>query len=979
MFTQHYTTELEESQVTICVIDAVGYFFPFLEEYFREKNVAVTNISIQEFTTTQAQEKLQEAYKILVCLSPTQDISVIRPVLQQLSGLQHKLKIVLPVHSGCQLGVIGEIPYLAQYQESQKIYITECNDLLPQTPFIFGQDVIFSPGKNGFFDLCCQQIQSGLVFAPTTAITPITQPNFCRCVVDVTLQPDRTSTAIMGRMKSAAKCINRIAQLYEQYYFSDIATQSVGAYELKTIPFSVKQTLVAEDEESILAWYTKQLPSPDQRPFFYPAFSVPEQDFLPLQETPVFSEQPEQFIAESVQESFQETIEPPPKIIESIILQQPQTLSTPKQEFNVATEIQRIFVSSHQEKTLERAETLIRTKSRLKKKSKKRKTLFYGGLIFTSVGLLALVVMSIYLASFYFFKQALAASLESNSDTTIKNEQRLITYSKILGTQVSLYQKIASLPQLDEAHTAVLLSQKIQKNKRNEEQTQQDLKKMFLSIIGKDTANITNLAENIGKQSLETYENLSTMEEDIRQISFSQTTFIDPTIERLKKQISQLKKEVSVQQQLQQIVSGVFGLHSKRTYAFVLQNNQELRPTGGFIESVALVTLDNGVIVNREVYTSYELDKKLPGEVIAPAEVTQAIGEKTFFFHDSNWNPDFPQSAEQMTWFIEKSLQRQIDGVFTIDLETIKNTLEVLGPLDLPEFNEVITNKNIFERMEFHSEVILVESDKNQDYRKLLLTRFLEKIQTIPEEKIPAFLSSIKDSFAKQSMLAYFKDAQEQQVSVGLGWSGSQRVPRCPQELSTVPCQVDSVMQVEANVGINKANYYLERSVDHVVTLSPTLANHRRTITYKNLAQINAWPKGTYKNYIRLYIPLSANSIQIKLDGIALPPTQLHLSEENGQRVVGFLMEVPIKTTKTLTFEYAVPLVTEGTSAFSYVLYNQTQPGSGVTPAVIHFQADSSLHPTLITPEAAVAADGIVFTVPDLETTIYGVQFDQAK
>lgn len=87
-----------------------------------------------------------------------------------------------------------------------------------------------------------------------------------------------------------------------------------------------------------------------------------------------------------------------------------------------------------------------------------------------------------------------------------------------------------------------------------------------------------------------------------------------------------------------------------------------------------------------------------------------------------------------------------------------------------------------------------------------------------------------------------------------LGWTGSLVEPQCPTRLSVVDCRVDVMAQVEANIGVNKANYYLDREINHKVIIDREKATHSRNITFTNNAKSNSWPKGTYKSYQRFYI-----------------------------------------------------------------------------------------------------------------------------
>jgi hypothetical protein len=46
---------------------------------------------------------------------------------------------------------------------------------------------------------------------------------------------------------------------------------------------------------------------------------------------------------------------------------------------------------------------------------------------------------------------------------------------------------------------------------------------------------------------------------------------------------------------------------------------------------------------------------------------------------DSNWDPDFEKSAGNAEWFLEKEINREVDGVMAIDLNYTKKLIESFG------------------------------------------------------------------------------------------------------------------------------------------------------------------------------------------------------------------------------------------------------------------------------------------------------------
>jgi hypothetical protein len=206
--------------------------------------------------------------------------------------------------------------------------------------------------------------------------------------------------------------------------------------------------------------------------------------------------------------------------------------------------------------------------------------------------------------------------------------------------------------------------------------------------------------------------------------------------------------------------------------------------------------------------------------------------------------------------------------------------------------------------------------------------------------------------------LSVFDDSED--IFTSLGWTGDIVTPACPGQISSENCVVDELAQVEANVGVNKANYYLKRSINHTIRLNQDTAQHTRIIKYQNTSQSNAWPKGAYKAYVRFYLPHGAHIEQVQFGGVIVPTEQLVQREEIGRPVVGVLIEVPTQSDRNLEVVYTTPLV--GQEDFSYAFFDQKQPGSNNTSHVITIVPTNGQRPEVIAPQAEFTANGIIFS-----------------
>ncbi len=181
---------------------------------------------------------------------------------------------------------------------------------------------------------------------------------------------------------------------------------------------------------------------------------------------------------------------------------------------------------------------------------------------------------------------------------------------------------------------------------------------------------------------------------------------IDEFKNELNDRMPHLRKYFLSAKQLTYVLPEILGENGhKKQYLILLQNNAELRPTGGFIGSFALLTVENGKFLDFRVEDVYEADGQLNGFVAPPEEITQYLGEAQWFLRDVNWSPDFPTVAQQAGWFLDKELKIKPDGVIGINLSVVKKMLEVSGPIRLVDYDEVITKDNLYERAQQHAEL----------------------------------------------------------------------------------------------------------------------------------------------------------------------------------------------------------------------------------------------------------------------------------
>ena len=147
--------------------------------------------------------------------------------------------------------------------------------------------------------------------------------------------------------------------------------------------------------------------------------------------------------------------------------------------------------------------------------------------------------------------------------------------------------------------------------------------------------------------------------------------------------------------QVAQIAPELMGAEGPRTYLILAQNDDERRPTGGWITGVGLLTVDQGQIVDLSFNDSAWVDNfEVPHEV-PPESMLRALWAEIWLLRDANWSPDFPTAAKVAERILERDQGLTVDGVIAVDQQALQLLVSGLEPLILEESEEAVTAANV--------------------------------------------------------------------------------------------------------------------------------------------------------------------------------------------------------------------------------------------------------------------------------------------
>jgi len=342
----------------------------------------------------------------------------------------------------------------------------------------------------------------------------------------------------------------------------------------------------------------------------------------------------------------------------------------------------------------------------------------------------------------------------------------------------------------------------------------------------------------------------------------------------------------------------LLGVDKPTSYLVLLGNDTEMRANGGFagsyaklfLSSARLDSLSSRVLefflgnpipkpsVELNFQDIYVPNGQLAGHVTPPEPIQQAFGHGTWELANADWEPDFPTSATNIRWFLEKGKEINPDVLSIVNLTTIKQILNQIGSFQVPEYSAQITPDNLYLFLQGKTEMnFFPGSTQKKDTLTAVGQALIKKANSLSITKKLKIAHILYTDLINQNIMIHssnlsFQSFLEQKKLAGV--------------LS--PEAFDTYSLVETNLGANKANQFITRSTIHTITLSPEpitnnyelttpSIHHSVTVHFSNSSPaVNPNPPihygGNYITYLRFYVPLEAKNISVVRSPLSSPP-----------------------------------------------------------------------------------------------------------
>ena len=410
----------------------------------------------------------------------------------------------------------------------------------------------------------------------------------------------------------------------------------------------------------------------------------------------------------------------------------------------------------------------------------------------------------------------------------------------------------------------------------------------------------------------------------------------------------------------------------EKQYLLLFANNMELRPGGGFIGSFATVNVHDYTIDEIEVYDVYDADGQLKEPTEPPAPIGEILNQPFWFVRDSAFTGDFVYNFKEAEILLEQEMKPgPFDGGLLVTTTAVQELLSAIEALYIPDFQETITHDNFYMKAQLYAEDGFFPGSRQK--RSFLSSVMDQLLLGLPDVSTVDLVQALQRSLNTKQMVIYSKNPRLQQVLEQHYWAGRTLKPSCT-IAEALHCIPDYIMPLDANLGVNKANFFVSRPMSLKVAIdeSGTITN-TATLTYTNDSLEGVFPGGTYKNYFQLMIPPNAQVKRITIDDVPVE----EFDETNLEyKIIGFLVEVPVQNTKVVVVTYTLPTtLVQGDGVYQLIF--QKQIGSENATLTFTFEHPDSISVTRHNLSPLAKGENILYNTSISSDKIFLIEFSK--
>lgn len=373
--------------------------------------------------------------------------------------------------------------------------------------------------------------------------------------------------------------------------------------------------------------------------------------------------------------------------------------------------------------------------------------------------------------------------------------------------------------------------------------------------------------------------------------------------------LSRLAGYVDAANRAADILPEMLGGSSAKSYFIALQNEAELRGTGGLPGAFATATAAGGKIH----FTGFYSDSRLTGKSIPTAldfgeeyDSLYAASTPTSTYTDSNASPNFPYAAQIWATMWQRVSGQHVSGVLAVDPTALSYFLRAVGPAQLTG-GGVVDADNVVSLTEKNVYTLIPDNAARKDFLVTVMKAAANKL-TSGSGSPDAVLRAAARASSERRLLAWDRDPQIEKALAQTTYGGVIGPDRRPFGAMIVN-----------NAAAGKLDYYLGRSMSYSRTGCGPSRDVYVTMSLRNNAPGSGLPKYVYgradrppPNYrpgdnhslVDYYATGGSSLRSVTIDGL---PATAAVYTSLGRVVYRFDLEIKRGETRTVVLHLVEP------------------------------------------------------------------------
>ena len=399
------------------------------------------------------------------------------------------------------------------------------------------------------------------------------------------------------------------------------------------------------------------------------------------------------------------------------------------------------------------------------------------------------------------------------------------------------------------------------------------------------------------------------------------------SVRHLQSSLDAAASEASVAADVAQVLPGLLGEEAPRRYFLAIQDNAELRGSGGVIHFWGELEARDGRLRVTRFGTVDDLNRAAGGRAVLTPELVARYQDFDVAdtWQNVNVSPDFSVTARVIAELYPQSGGTSVDGVIAVDLPGLAALLDLSGPIRVEGWPNPVASGNLVDLVMRESDVRFPDAEA----RRAFVGGIAEStVRALTEADLgtPAVLAlRLAPAVRAGHLLFHASDPLEQELFRRLGMSGE-----------VIGGSSDSLLVVNQNLSATAVDLYLRRQVRYTMRLEPddgtATVTGRVEVAIRNDAPAAVVPPpagssavdsrlgaGENRTHLSIYSPLMLTDSSV--DGDA---TAIDSDTEFGRYAYSTILSVPPKESGTVGLDLRGQVRTDADGWYRLDLLHQT-------------------------------------------------------